>query len=242
MMISLRLPAFLALAAVPLLVGAPAAARAGAELAPPDALEAWMPADFAGYLKLQGLGERLESFLRSEGRRDLEALPVVKFLLSQEPWRKFQDGLDEFPTSSGKEPLQAFRDLLGLEVVIAHRPQDGETLFLTRAAGEKELEGALQAVRQAVSKKAGFNLEGYRSSHGELSTMPASAGFRSCAHSGATRPPVECPVRITWSWPSRSRTRSIAASISSKYCRRSVTKLGVWCGRNERPYLRRSSA
>lgn len=161
-------PVLAALLAVPLFTGAPAA-LAGPELAPPDVLEAWMPPECAGYLKFQGLGQALDSFLQSPARKDLESLPVVQFLLAQEPWQKFKEGLADFHTAGGVEAIQAFRDLLGQEVAISLSPQDGGVLLLTRASGEKELDGALQAIRKAAGQKIGFNLEGYKSAHGERS-------------------------------------------------------------------------
>jgi hypothetical protein len=162
-------PVLAALLAVPLFTRAPAPALAGPDLAPPDVLEAWLPPECAGYVKLQGLGQALDSFLDSKARKDLESIPLVQFLLAQDAWQKFQAGLADFQTDGGMDPLRAFHDLFGQEVVISLSPQDGGVLLLTRAAGEKELEGALQAIRKAAGRKIGFNLEGYKTSHGERS-------------------------------------------------------------------------
>jgi len=128
-----------------------------APIAPPDALEAWMPDDVMGVVKLNGLGDRLDTFLKSDLRKEIESLDLVRAALAQDAWQKFQEELKTFESASGKDPLQVFRDLLGQEIVAGVRLGFGpEVVFLTRAKGETELEAGLKALRDAVQARLGY--------------------------------------------------------------------------------------
>src|SRR4026209_834826 len=99
-------PGLVARAAASLFPVAQGAASAAPETSAPQALEAWVPDDVIGFAKLNGLGERLEAVLESGLRRELESMALVKVLLSQEPWQKFQDHLSQFRSGSGKDPVK----------------------------------------------------------------------------------------------------------------------------------------
>ncbi|MBI4604075.1 MAG: hypothetical protein HY721_19130, partial [Planctomycetes bacterium] len=137
------------------LLGSVALPLPGAD-APP--LETWMPDDVVGYARLSGLGARLEDLLKSDLRRRLESLEAVKHLLAQEPWRRFEHGLEELRNATGKDPLELFKTILGREVLVGARFgfMGPEVIVLTRAAGEKQLEETLRSIRSAVEQRGVF--------------------------------------------------------------------------------------
>jgi hypothetical protein len=137
--------------------------------AAPDSLEAWLPDDVVGYVRIEGLGNRLEEFLDSSLRKDIEVLPVVQYAKSQEQWRDFEKRLAEFRAATGKEPIAIFKDLLGREAVLALRLglYGPEVILLARASGAKELEDGLAALRKAAEQGAGHPIQGYRSTYCE---------------------------------------------------------------------------
>jgi hypothetical protein len=149
----------------------PASIRVAAAAPPtaPEALLSWMPEEVIGYAKFSGLGERLESFLKSPARRDLESTGLARFLMAQEPWQRFQKGLEEFKTATGKEPLQIFGDLLGREVVLGGRPAPGEPelVLITRGSGEKALEGGIKTLETFAQNHLGFLPPSARSTYQE---------------------------------------------------------------------------
>jgi hypothetical protein len=140
--------------------------------APPDSLEALMPDDIAGYLRISRLGERLDEFLRSPARKELEAIDAVRLVMTQEPWQKFLSGLEEFKAATGKDGVAVFKDLFGGEVLIGLRQEAGagspDVIVLARSPGAKELDASIAAIRQAVAAKIGYMLEGYKTPHGDF--------------------------------------------------------------------------
>jgi hypothetical protein len=137
-----------------------------------DSLEALMPDDVAGYLKVSRLGDRLDEFLRSPARKDLESIDAVRFVMTQEPWQKLLSGLEDFKAATGKDGLSVFKDLFGGEVLIGVRQEAGggspDVVVLARALGAKELDAAIAAVRQSIAAKIGYMLEGYKTPHDDF--------------------------------------------------------------------------
>ncbi|HVR73763.1 MAG TPA: hypothetical protein VMT52_05500 [Planctomycetota bacterium] len=133
-------------------------------------LEAWMPDDIIGYVKVSDAGARLEEFLTSDLRKDIESLPVVRLGMGPQNWKKALAALEDFRATTGKEPLTFFRDLLGREVLIGARFSFAgpEVIFLTRAAGETEVEASLDLVRKLLGKY-GLPTEGVKSTHADRS-------------------------------------------------------------------------
>ncbi len=133
-----------------------------------EPLEAWMPDDVVGYVKLSGLGARIEELLSSDLRRELESIDAVKAALSEGGLRKFQKGLEDIRNATGIEPLKLFQDLLGREVLVGARFGFGgpEVIVLTRTAGEKELEESLKTVKNAIEQRGVF-LATTESMHGD---------------------------------------------------------------------------
>lgn len=155
---------------LPLLLAAAALAPSFLAAAPesaPESLEALMPDDVVGYVKLTGLGARLEEFLKSDLRKKLESIEAVKLALSQGPWQKFESGLADFREATGKDPLQVFKALLGKEILVGARLgfSGPEFIAVTRTAGTKELEETIRALRQWAEKHLGQALEGEKSTY-----------------------------------------------------------------------------
>jgi hypothetical protein len=134
--------------------------------APPDALEAWLPDDVIGYVKIQDLGSRLDDFLASELRKEIESMDVARFVMSQDPWQKVQKGLQDFREATGKDALDVLKQVFGREVVLGGRVGFGgpELILLSRGGSESELEGALKLIREAVERRAGQPVQGYSTS------------------------------------------------------------------------------
>ncbi len=162
-------PAFswLALWSLPVLSGAGGWAR-GAEITPPASLEAWLPDDSIGYAKLVGAGKRLDEFLGSRFRRDVESLDAVRFLLSRGPWQKFLSELEGFKSATGKEPLKVFQDLLGQEIAAAFGwGSNGlEVTVLTRSPSRDALESGLRAIRAGLASRLGFSPQPVQAEYG----------------------------------------------------------------------------
>jgi hypothetical protein len=144
-------------------------ARGGQEPAPPDSLEAWLPDTVAGYVKLNQAGDRLKEFLGSGLRKRIESMPAGQAAMATDGWREFTKMLDEFRTSTGKEPQAVFADLFGREVVLGFRKGEfaNDTIIITRTAGKAELDAGLDAIRKAFQAKFGMPLEGYKTSYGD---------------------------------------------------------------------------
>ena len=136
-----------------ILSAAPIAARAAGE-----PLEAWMPDDIIGFAKLSGTGKRLEDFLKSDLRRELEALEPVRDALAQPKWKKFLQVVEAFKTSTGKEPVQLFQDLLGNEVLVGARLGFGgpEIIVLSRTKGAAKLEEGIKTLKSAIEQNGIF--------------------------------------------------------------------------------------
>ena len=132
-----------------------------------DGLEAWMPDDIIGYVKVNDAGSRLEAFLKSDLRRELEALEIVRRARSEESWQKFERQLAEFRSLTGKEPLQVFQEILGKDVLVGVRLgfAGPEVIALTRASSEERLKGTLDAIRQGAEKRAGHPVRGIESTY-----------------------------------------------------------------------------
>jgi len=133
-----------------------------------EPLEAWVPDDVIGYARLSGLGEKLEQFLASNLRRELEALEPVKQGLSNPKLQEAMGHLERFKSATGKDPVKLLQGLFGTEVLVGARLGFGgpEVLVLTRTAGEKELEEGIQTIKSAIESH-GAHPEYRESTHGD---------------------------------------------------------------------------
>jgi hypothetical protein len=126
-----------------------------------------MPEDVIGYARGVGLADRLDEFMGSQLRKDLEGMESVRFALSQKPWQKFQRFLDEFQEATGKDAIDAAKKLFGKEVIAGARFQFSgpEFIVLSRASAEKDLDEVLGAIRAGVEKRIGRAVASEESMH-----------------------------------------------------------------------------
>jgi hypothetical protein len=133
-----------------------------------EPLESWMPDDVIGYVKVSGIGARLDEFLASDFRKELESIDAVKAILSQGQYKKFLRGVEDFKVSSGKDPLKLFQDLLGTDVLVGARLgfAGPEVVLLTRGATDKAIEDGIQTIKGAIEQNGVF-LETVAATYGE---------------------------------------------------------------------------
>gem|GEM_PF-1952873 len=139
----------------PLFVAVPIAVPTAARS---ESLDAWMPDDVIGYVRVSGLGAQVDRFLASDLRKELESLPMAQELLSHPNWKKFLKEVENFETSTGQSALSVFQGLLGEEVLVGARIGLGgpEVILIARAPGEKELEKSLQLIKNAAEQRGVF--------------------------------------------------------------------------------------
>src|SRR5262245_28981604 len=130
------------------------------------ALESLMPDDVIGFARLRGLGPRVEEFLASGLRRELEALEPVKESRAHGPLAKLEAGLEKFEEATGQEPLHVLKALFGTDVLIGARLSfsDPEVIALSRGTSAGAIEETLAAIRKGLTSR-GLPAAGSQSTH-----------------------------------------------------------------------------
>ena len=151
------------------------------------ALEAYMPDNVIGCLRVRGVRARLDELLRSSALEELKSLDLLRQALTQGGGQELQKGLAEFQAATGKDFIQVAADLLGKEALIGVRFQFSgpEFLIVARGSGEKEVEEGLAALRTAAEKKLGRPLEREETTHGDAKIELYEKGKLCIARKGA---------------------------------------------------------
>ena len=151
------------------------------------ALEAYMPDNVIGCLRVRDLRARLDEFLASSAFEELKSMDLIQYGLSQGGGRELQKGLAEFHAATGKDLIQVAADLLGKEALVGVRFQFSgpEVLIVSRGVGEKQVEEGLAALRIAGEKKLGRPLEREEATHGDAKIELYEKGKLCIARKGA---------------------------------------------------------